>query len=258
MVNQPRSFVVQAELNTVLDPVVARLHRRVVLRRVAPGLVAGGGVGIVLGAARLLVGGNLLGYVGLAVAVLVPVAAAVAGYISGIHRRDAARAIDRQYRLKDRVLTALAFVEDGRMTEARQMQIRDALDHLRRVVPRDVVPLALPTSLLGGCGLLLLAVCLAVVPTPDWSRAAKPRGGDPLANLIASGELPGLAPLPDVPAPLAETSCWGRRGRPLTGAGTGRGGATFGYRGMIAEYFERTQSRHPGQSTEQPGMDTPF
>ncbi|MCO6458482.1 MAG: hypothetical protein J5I93_24520, partial [Pirellulaceae bacterium] len=82
--------------------------------------------------------------------------------------RRAALVVDERCRLKDRVLTALAFSAESASGELQRLQIEDALDHLRAVDARRVVPLVLPRALPGGCAALLLAAAIG-----GWSGLSR-------------------------------------------------------------------------------------
>jgi hypothetical protein len=116
----------------------------------------------------------------------VPLVAGIAGFISRHSWQAAAIAVDRHYRLKDRVLTALAFLRKPGREAWSELQIADALAHLARVEPRQVVPLRVPRVLpYAGIG-LLLAIVLNVWPGSGPEVSAAP--AEPLAVVLEQAD----------------------------------------------------------------------
>lgn len=86
--------------------------------------------------------------------------------------QDAARRIDRVYRLKDRILTALVLLRGDRLTPIQRLQILDAAEQAREIDPAFVVPYRIPRTLIHATGLvffafLATAVVLSFQPSRD-------------------------------------------------------------------------------------------
>ncbi len=80
--------------------------------------------------------------------------------------RDAAVAIDQTYRLKDRVFTALDFLNrTADPTIWQELQLEDARQHLAEVDPRTVVPLRAPRSWYWGLVISAAAVSIGFFGT---------------------------------------------------------------------------------------------
>jgi len=231
---------VENELRKILSPVAGRLKRRIVLRHVAAGLIAGGAAGIVLALAWSVSGVTALRWAAIAAVVVIPVLSIVRGIMTRVAPAEAARAIDARYRLKDRTATALAFTAAGADTEARRMQVEDAVQHLKRVVPSEVVRTAVPKNLLLGFGLVAVAVCLMPV---SLRSLLTPEDTDPDAEIraaVEAGELTEPAPLPKISPQLAGDSIRARAQGDVETDVAGAGPATLGYRGMVGEFFEQS------------------
>ena len=67
---------------------------------------------------------------------------------------------DQRYALKNRTLTALSC--SGRRDAIGELQVADALEHLQRMQPGEVVPWRWPSGWLKSCGVFLagLLACL--------------------------------------------------------------------------------------------------
>jgi hypothetical protein len=104
--------------------------------------------------------------------------------------QSAAIAVDSHYRLKDRVLTALAFLRNpkGKPGQAgwSELQVADALAHLAKVEPNKVVPVRLPHVLPYGVLCLFVAVTLNLWPGSGQEVAASP--SEPLAVVLAQAD----------------------------------------------------------------------
>jgi hypothetical protein len=154
------------------------------------------------GAARGLAAGSILaiglelartaGWVSISSAAIwgvlagVPLLAAIAGFLSRHTWQAAAVAVDRHYRLKDRVLTALAFLRKPQREAWSELQIADALAHLSRVEARQVVPLRVPRVLPYAGICLLVAIVLNVWPGSGPEVSAAP--SEPLAVVVEQAD----------------------------------------------------------------------
>jgi hypothetical protein len=151
----------------VLAPVRRRQRAAFALWLMAYGLLAGSLAGLAFGFYGWRYGSPLPLWQTIAAVIVAGPALALlcglAGFLwhRGIH--DAAVAVDQHYRLKDRSATALEFLTKQTPSTLQTLQIADAVDHLRRVDPRQVVPLKRPRSLPYALGLWVAAAGIAVV-----------------------------------------------------------------------------------------------
>ncbi|QDU61413.1 hypothetical protein Pan216_22690 [Planctomycetes bacterium Pan216] len=97
---------------------------------------------------------------------------AFARLLAGDGTKSAASAIDRQFGLKDRILTALEFLRGDDSGTLQSLQIEDATDHLRRADPKRVVSLVPAREFYYGLGACCLAVGLLVIPLPTQEPLA--------------------------------------------------------------------------------------
>jgi len=117
-------------------------------------------------------------------------AGVVLGFVAGLvwQRRvsEAAAAVDRHYRLKDRASSALEFAARPELTPAHELAFRDALAHLEKVNARDVVPFRLPRVLPYALGMLGVTLMLAAFALLNASAAANVP--EPLEVVVAQAE----------------------------------------------------------------------
>ncbi len=109
---------------------------------------------------------------GVGVPIIGGLAAAVAAALRSRPWRDAARAVDERYLLKDRVVTALQFSQQPEVSDLQRLQIRDALRHLDDVDASLVVPIGLPRWAWRAPASVAVAVTLLLLPTRE-QRAAE-------------------------------------------------------------------------------------
>src|SRR5579863_2251959 len=115
-----------------------------------------------------------------------PVFAGMIGLLSRHSWQAAAIAVDTHYRLKDRVLTALAFIRKPGPQAWSELQVADALAHLARVEPMQVVPVRLPHVLPYGMLCLVIAVALNLWPGSGQEVSASP--SEPLADVLEQAD----------------------------------------------------------------------
>jgi hypothetical protein len=191
-----------------LAPVRRRQRLAFVLRAAALGLLAGAVAAGLVGLARWGVAaeaGSLRGRLAvlsflsdwasawLSPAALVlaylaagPVLGALAGLCWRLGWHPAAAAVDLHYSLKDRAVTALDFARRPEHTDLQTLQIGDAVEHLRRVEPRAVVPVRAP-RLLALAGLAAgVALVLGLWPVGTPQADAGPP--EPLPQVVAEAE----------------------------------------------------------------------
>lgn len=173
------------KLHSGLRPVRLRQRALYALHAAAVGLLAGSCVAVLLAVGRLVIPSAALG-ISPSAALACSLAGALLGGIAGLFGcrgwAQAARAVDAHYRLKDRVATALAFAEQSQVNGLRALQIDDALEHLKRVQPRDVAPLSVPRPLPYALAVLLLAVALVLMP--NSRTGAQAAATEPLAEIL--------------------------------------------------------------------------
>jgi hypothetical protein len=115
-----------------------------------------------------------------------PVLAGLAGFISRHTWVAAAVAVDTHYRLKDRILTALAFMRKHDTEAWSQLQVDDALQHLSRVEPKRVIPWRAPRVLPYAVVCLVIAVVLNVWPGTGQEVTASP--SEPLPEVLSQAD----------------------------------------------------------------------
>jgi hypothetical protein len=173
-------------VHTHLTPVRQRQQRLFTLQALSVGLLAGALGGLSLGLGRSLGAWHVS--LGLALAVLLggPIIGLLAGLLRRRSWQGAAAAVDTHYQLKDRTVTALAFLAKPSDNVLYQLQIDDAAQHLANVQPGRVLPLRLPRALGLGAVLAVAAIALLVWPTgPQVAEAGPPA---PLAAVVAEAE----------------------------------------------------------------------
>jgi len=169
-----------------LKPVKGRQQLAFALRAAVFGLVAGSLAGIVLGVGRLFLGWSVPWPTAAAVLAAGPVLGLLIGIILRRSWHHAAAAVDGHYQLKDRSVTALEFLHKPEHTELHDLQIADTVEHLNRVEPQKVVPLAAPRLLPVGAVAMLLAAAGLFWPLKLPQAEAKPQ---PAAdNIVAEAD----------------------------------------------------------------------
>ena len=98
--------------------------------------------------------------------------------IRGRSARTAAAAVDAQYQLKDRAVSAVDFIRRGKSTPMHQLQVADAEQHLESLDPRRVAPFRLPAAVpyaaaRAGAGPRPLALAPADIRSGQATRAAR-------------------------------------------------------------------------------------
>lgn len=157
----------QESVYGVLASVRRRQRAACALRLTMYGLLAGSLLGLLFGFFAWRYGSPLSSWLTMAAAAVAGPALALAFDLAGLLRRrgihDAAVAVDRHYRLKDRSATALEFLNKSARTPLQSLQIADAAQHLLQVDPRQVAPLKRPRSLPYAVGLWVAAAAVALL-----------------------------------------------------------------------------------------------
>ncbi len=163
-----------------LRSVKARQQRALLIYAVVFGLWVAAGVGAILAIARLSMGLVLPPAVVVALLAAGPVAGLLAGVMIRRSWHGAAAAVDAHYHLKDRSVTALAFLGQSPLSELHQLQLSDAAEHLKTVEPCKVTPLRTPRALpvtLAVLGLAIIGLSwpmnvpqaeASALPAPDY------------------------------------------------------------------------------------------
>ena len=160
------------ELTALLSPFCRRLKWRRALHEATLGLAVGGVVAVLAGVCRMFTGSFVSAVLSIGGLVVVSAAPLLAGLWTMLRKaswQQAARMIDQRQGLKDRTVTAWQFASAAQPTVPQQLQIRDALLHLKRITAKEVVPLTIPRRLPRAVGLLVLSLCLLL-----WPRAEEP------------------------------------------------------------------------------------
>jgi hypothetical protein len=174
-----------------LEPVRRRQWKLEIVRYSAMGLLAGSLLALGLGVWRWQATGQ--GVAGTAAIVLWAVAILAAGpalgalvaLIRGGSLRAAAAAVDAQYQLKDRAISAIDFLRRGQSTPLHQLQVADAEQHLESLDPRRVAPFRLPAVVPYAVAALVLALGLLLWPRPSLVQA---RPIEPLESILAAAD----------------------------------------------------------------------
>lgn len=140
--------------------VQARQQRQWIWQCLSLGLVGGGFVGCVLATIRLAISGTLPWTWIVGSLIAGPVIGLLVALLRPSGQRDAAVAIDRSSGLKDRVATALNFIEGKENSPIHQLQISDARARVASVDPARVAPIVTPRSWLLGLGLSCVALVI--------------------------------------------------------------------------------------------------
>lgn len=168
-----------------LRPVRTRQGWQRALRAGALGLFAGSCLAILPAVARLFGLGFSSG-----ITLLFPLAGLGLGLLAGLVAQpgwhDAAAAVDRHYRLKDRTGTALRFLDDPHAGVFHHLQIADALAHLERVDARTAAPVNVPRSVVHAGA--AFAVVVALVAVPNGVDRAKAAVSVALPQIVAEAE----------------------------------------------------------------------
>jgi len=174
------------DIHEKLTPVQRRQQLLFFSRCFAIGMLASATAGIVLGILRQATNWSLSAELWVTTLLIGPGIGSLIGIIWRRPIRLAAVAVDGFYRLKDRAVTALAFLASPEPNAFQQLQVRDAGKHLEVVEATKVVPLRMPRSLPYAVGALMIAVALLLWPLrPEALEAAVPL---PLDAIVAEAE----------------------------------------------------------------------
>ena len=88
---------------------------------------------------------------------------AMIGCLLPLNPQDSVKYVDRHYRFKDRLLTALTRPLKTEGTPMERLQLEDALRHARQVDPKAVQPYRLPQNFSWSLGVTLLALTISAV-----------------------------------------------------------------------------------------------
>lgn len=170
-----------------LEPVRRRELAREVLRFAAAGLLVGSIVAIGLGIQRWNHPASAAAAVSAAIAVVLaaPAVGAIGALVRGRSIRSAAAAVDSHYDLRDRAVSAVAFLGRGAPSPIHELAIEDADRHVQGVDPDRVVPFRLPKLLPVSAAAALVALGLLFWPRPTPVQA---RPADPLEPVVAAAE----------------------------------------------------------------------
>ncbi len=159
------------------------MHTRIVAFEAARGLLVGGGLSLAWVILCRSIGRETWGDAwtdrwGL----IWPLFGTIVGLLSGLARPvrwlEAARGVDRRYRLQDATATAWQLAELRRDEPLVQLQIERATERLRQALPSDLVRWKIPRSAAWGCVLWLLAVGISLAPKNTDSALATQDAAD--------------------------------------------------------------------------------
>jgi hypothetical protein len=166
-----------------LRPVRRRQRELLLMRSASFGLLAGSLGGIGLGIWRWSSGQPIPAGSVSAILLGGPVLGLIVGALWRQGWHDAAAAIDTQYGLKDRIVTALDFLRRNRATPLHELEVADAEAHLSVVKATEVAPFRLPRVLPYACGALALALAMLAWPLAGKKVAAGPLA--PIPEIVA-------------------------------------------------------------------------
>ncbi len=173
-------------LHTRLQPVQSRQQLVRAIWLATWGLLVGSVVSLACALIKFFVLPDLSSWV----AISVPAASAVLAFVGGLLWRrdlkDAATAVDNYYSLKDRATTALEFLTDKRESPVRELALADALAHLEKVNPQQVVPFRMPRVL--PYAVATLSAALVLVTLAIWNTPASASPAAPLEVVFAQAE----------------------------------------------------------------------
>ncbi|HEV7224826.1 MAG TPA: hypothetical protein VGN42_19095, partial [Pirellulales bacterium] len=162
---------------------VRRRQRRLFVERMASaGLLVGSLVGLALAVGRWLNAWPVALWQPAMAFLIGPALGGLVGFFWPQRWRAAAAAVDAHYRLKDRAVTALAFLGKTEKTPLDELQVHDAAEHLSRVDAQAVVPWRMPKLLPPAVAALALAVALTVWPAGP--RAVEAGVSGPLPEVL--------------------------------------------------------------------------
>jgi hypothetical protein len=100
--------------------------------------------------------------------------ALAAAFLVRLGSADLARRVDRAVGLQERSVTALELGAAGADHSLAVAQMRDAVEHLKRLDPLETFPIRAPKhELIAAAAALVLGVIIALVPNP-WAAQARP------------------------------------------------------------------------------------
>lgn len=162
---------------------VRRRQRRLFIERTASaGLLVSSLAGLTLGIGRWLADWPLAPWQAAFVFLAGPLLGALVGACWPQRWRAAAAAVDGHYRLKDRAVTALAFLGKAEKSPLDELQVSDAAEHLSHVDARAVVPWRAPRLL--PAATTAFAVAIALLAWPHGPRPAEAAASEPLPEVL--------------------------------------------------------------------------
>lgn len=173
-------------LQTRLQPVRFRQQLVRAIRLAAWGLLAGSVVALACAFVKYLALPELAG----SILIALPVTAAMLGFVGGLlwrrDLRDAAAAVDDYYTLKDRAATALEFSASATESAMHELALADAMKHLEKVKPQQVVPLRMPRVL--PYALATFSAAALVVALTIWNAPVSASPTAPLDVVLAQAD----------------------------------------------------------------------
>ena len=113
---------------------------------------------------------------------------AVIGWMLPLTPHGAARCVDRHYRFKDRILTALHFLPKAESTLMERLQLEDARRHAEQVDPRAVLPYRLPQNFSWSLGVTLLAFAICLL-SPFFNKHQAFAAVERLPEVVSAVEI---------------------------------------------------------------------
>ena len=116
---------------------------------------------------------------------------AAIGLFLPLHSHESAKRVDRHYRFKDRLLTAVSFLSktdsQKESTSMERLQLEDAVRHAQQVDPKAVQPYHLPQNFSWSIGVTLLALAIGIV-SPFFNRQQAFAAAERLPEVVSTVE----------------------------------------------------------------------
>jgi hypothetical protein len=171
------------EIYDKLTPVRNRQKAASVLRHMGRCMLAAAIVSAVLAIANCIVGVSHLRLAGWIVLASGPIVGIVLALVSRGSWSVAARAVDRHFRLDDRVQSAVAFLEGGNLSGLYALQVSDAAAHLAKLNTKAAVRVGFTKSAGASVVVVIAAAALLVfLPDRERTRAMEEHDSPPVAK----------------------------------------------------------------------------
>jgi hypothetical protein len=156
-----------AQLLNQVHKVQARQQRQWMWSCLSWGMIAGGATSCIMGLLRIALQGSISWTWVMAPIALGAMVGVIYSLITRRSEKQASFAIDRACSLKDRIQTALQFIQAADTDPLRRLQIEDAEQYAASIVPEKVVPISQPRLWPLALSLTALALVLVFLSNPS-------------------------------------------------------------------------------------------